>query len=305
MPVPSSPSNTVARLTGVTKAYAGRPVVKSFDFALQAGAVTALLGPNGAGKSTVAGLMTGRLAADAGEIALFDLDPRDAEARARMGVMLQSAGLPESLSVSEAINLQAGYFKRRLKTKDILEQAGLTALAKRRCDRLSGGEQRRVQFALAIAGNPDFLVLDEPTTGFDAEARRAMWRTVRAKAEGGAAVLLATHHMDEAEALADRIVVIAEGRIIADGPPAAIKAKVAGSTIRFRTALATAHLKMLPAVSKVDQVGADTALLSTDARVTLEALFSADPSLTQFEVAAASLEDALADIIANTVKEAA
>ncbi len=303
--MPPAASSIVARLSGVAKAYAGRPVLKDFDFALQAGSVTALLGPNGAGKSTVAGLITGRLAADAGEIKLFDLDPRDPEARARMGVMLQAAGLPDSLSVSEAIALQAGYFKRRLKTKDVLEQAGLTALAKRRCDKLSGGEQRRVHFALAIAGAPDFLVLDEPTTGFDAEARRAMWRTVRAKANDGAGILLATHHMDEAEALADRIVVIAEGRIIADGPPATIRAKVAGSTIRFRTTLASAHLKALPAVSKVDQVGADTALLSTDARVTLEALFSADPSLTQFEVAAASLEDALADIIANTVKEAA
>lgn len=301
----SHPSNTVARLTDVAKAYSGRSVLKTFNFTLQAGAVTALLGPNGAGKSTVAGLITGRLAANAGEIALFDRDPRDPEARARMGVMPQAAGLPDSLTVCEAVALQGGYFKRRLKTKDVLEQAGLTALAKRRCDKLSGGEQRRVHFALAIAGSPDFLVLDEPTTGFDAEARRAMWRTVRAKANDGAGILLATHHMDEAEALADRIVVIAEGRIIADGPPATIKAKVAGSTIRFRTSLAPAHLKMLPAVAKVDQVGADTALLSTDARATLEALFGADPSLTQFEVAAASLEDALADIIANTVKEAA
>lgn len=303
--MPLTRSSSVARLEDVAKSYSGRSVLKGFDFALEPGAVVALLGPNGAGKSTVAGLITGRLDADAGTVTLFDRDPRDVEARARMGVMLQAAGLPESLTVSEAITLQAGYFKRRLETKDILEQASLTALAKRRCDKLSGGEQRRVQFALAIAGNPDFLVLDEPTTGFDAEARRAMWRTVRAKADGGAAVLLATHHMDEAEALADRIVVMTEGRIVADGPPAEIKATVAGSTIRFRTSLGTAQLKMLPAVAKVDQVGADTALLSTDARSTLEALFSTDPSLRQFEVAAASLEDALADIIANTVKEAA
>jgi ABC-2 type transport system ATP-binding protein len=306
MPVPSSPSNTVARLTGVTKAYAGRPVVKSFDFALQAGAVTALLGPNGAGKSTVAGLMTGRLAADAGEIALFDLDPRDAEARARMGVMLQAAGLPESHSVAEAINLQAGYFKRRLKIKDILEQAGLTTLAKRRCDKLSGGEQRRVQFALAIAGNPDFLVLDEPTTGFDAEA-----------APRHVAHSCARRLMPASPCCSPRITWTKPKRsriassssptasIIADGPPAAIKAKVAGSTIRIRTALAQRICKMLPGAAKVDQRGADTAILSTNARVTLEALFSADPALTEFEVASASLEDALADIIANTVKEAA
>jgi ABC-2 type transport system ATP-binding protein len=303
--VSPSASSNVARLGGVSKSYSGRSVLKDFDFALEAGSVVALLGPNGAGKSTVAGLITGRLAADGGTVTLFDRDPRDPDSRARMGVMLQAAGLPEALTVAEAVGLHAGYFKRRLKTKDILEQAGLTALAKRRCDKLSGGEQRRVHFALAIAGAPDFLVLDEPTTGFDPEARRAMWRLVREKADAGVGVLLATHHMDEAEALADRIVVIADGKIIADGPPAAIKAKVAGSTIRIRTGLSPAHLKILPSAAKVDQRGADTAILTTNARATLEALFSADPALTDFEVTSASLEDALADIIANTVKEAA
>ncbi len=303
--MPPTRSPNVAQLEDVTKSYSGRSVLKGFDFALEPGAVVALLGPNGAGKSTVAGLITGRLAADSGAVTLFDRDPRDVETRARMGVMLQAAVLPESLTVSEAVDLQAGYYKRRLKTQDILEQASLTALAKRRCDKLSGGEQRRVQFALAIAGNPDFLVLDEPTTGFDAEARRAMWAIVREKADAGTAVLLATHHMDEAEALADRIVVIAGGQVIADGPPAAIKAKVAGSTIRLRTGLAEEHLRMLPGVTKVDQRGADTTLLSTDARATLQALFSAEPALVQFEVTAASLEDALAEIVANSVKEAA
>lgn len=298
MPTPAASS--VARLQDAAKAFSGRPILRGFNFCLEAGSVVALLGPNGAGKSTVAGLITGRLAADAGTVTLFDRDPRDAEARARMGVMLQAAGLPEALTVAEAVSLHAGYFKRRLKTADILEQAGLTALAKRRCDKLSGGEQRRVHFALAIAGAPDFLVLDEPTTGFDPEARRAMWRLVREKADAGVAVLLATHHMDEAEALADRIVVIADGEILAEGPPAAIKAKVAGSIIRLRTLLARADLQRLPGVTRVDQIGADTAILSTHARATLEALFSADAALADFEVASASLEDALADIIATT-----
>ena len=149
-----------------------------------------------------------------------------------MGIMLQAGGLPETLTVAEAVDLHAGYFARRLPTAAVLEQAGLAALANRRCDRLSGGEARKVQFAMAIAGAPDLLVLDEPTTGFDPEARRAIWDVVRAKADAGAAVLLATHHMDEAEALADRIVVIANGGIIADGPPAAIKAQVAATATR-------------------------------------------------------------------------
>jgi len=295
----------IARLEGVAKSYAGRPVLKGFDLGLEAGAVVALLGPNGAGKSTVAGLITGRLAADAGTVSLFGRDPRDPEARARMGVMLQAAGLPDTLTVAEAVALHAGYFRRRLKTSDILAQAGLTDLAHRRCDRLSGGEKRRVHFAFAIAGSPDFLVLDEPTTGFDAEARRSMWRLVREKADAGVAVLLATHYMDEADALADRIVVVAGGRIIADDTPASIKAKVAGSMIRVRTQMPLAALMALPAVTKVDLRGADATLLTTKARVTLEALFGADPSLIDLEVTSASLEDALADLISSTGQEAA
>ncbi len=301
----SSVSANIARLENVSKSFARRPVLKEFNFALEPGSVVALLGPNGAGKSTVAGLITGRLSVDAGKAELFGRDPRRVEARARIGVMLQSGGLPEALTVAEAVRLHAGYFKRGLTAHDILEQAGLTALARRRCDKLSGGEQRRVQFALAIAGGPDLLVLDEPTTGFDPEARRSLWRLVREKADAGAGVLLATHHLDEAEALADRIVIIADGRIIADGPPAAIKAKVAGSTIRLRTSIATSQLQSLPGAARVDQRGADTTILTTQARATLEALFAADAALLDIEVTSASLEDALAEIIANSKKEAA
>lgn len=295
----------VARLQGVTKSYGGRPVLTDFDLALESGSVVALLGPNGAGKSTVAGLVTGRLTADRGTVSLFGRDPRDPAARERLGVMLQAAGLPEALSVVEAVALHAGYFGRRLSATDILAQVGLTDLARRRCDKLSGGEQRRVHLALALAGGPDLLVLDEPTTGFDPEARRGMWRLVRRRAEAGTAVLLATHHMDEAEALADRIVVVVGGRIVADGTPAAIKASVAGTMIRCRTRLTEGALRALPAVAKVGTQGADTILLTTEARTTLEALFGADAALKDLEVTHASLEHALADLITTTRQEAA
>jgi ABC-2 type transport system ATP-binding protein len=165
-----------------------------------------------------------------------------------------------------------------------------------------------VQFAIAICGSPDLLVLDEPTTGFDPEARRAMWDVVRAKADTGAAVLLATHHMDEAEALADRIVVIADGRILADGPPAAIKAQVAATAIRLRTRLPADNFRALPGVVKVESIGADLSLLTTAPRASLEAAFAIDPALQHFEVTGASLGDALANLVhANrtTLKEAA
>lgn len=304
----SGSSSTVASLVRVTKAYGGRRVLDGFDFHLEAGSVTALLGPNGAGKSTVAGLIAGRLLADAGAVSLFGLDPRDQLARARMGIMLQAGGLPETLTVAEAIDLHAGYFARRLPTAELLDQAGLTRLAKRRCDRLSGGEARKVQFALAIAGSPELLLLDEPTTGFDPESRRAMWHVVRARADAGAAVLLATHHMDEAEALADRIVVIADGRVLADGPPAAIKAQVAATVIKLRTRLAAERFGALPGVVKVDTVGADLSVLATAPRPFLEAAFALDPALIHFEVTGASLEDALATLVnadRTPLKEAA
>jgi ABC-2 type transport system ATP-binding protein len=306
--MPSTASPIIAALEGATKAYGSHRVLEGLDFALEAGSVTALLGPNGAGKSTVAGLLTGRLQADAGRVQMFGLDPSDQQARARMGIMLQAGGLPETLTVAEAVDLHAGYFARRLPTAAVLEQAGLTALADRRCDRLSGGEARKVQFALAIAGAPDLLVLDEPTTGFDPESRRAMWDVVRSKADAGTAVLLATHHMDEAEALTDRIVVIANGRIIADGLPAAIKAKVAATAIRLRTRLPAERFRALPGVVKVETVGADLSLLTTAPRPTLEAAFALDPALTDFEVTGASLEDALANLVTanrTILKEAA
>lgn len=305
------PTNTrstpVAVLESVTKTYRGRRVLDRFAFVLEPGSIAALLGPNGAGKSTVAGLLTGRLAPDSGKVRLFGLEPRDQLAKARMGIMLQAGGLPETLTVAEAVDLHAGYFARRLPTAVVLEQAGLIDLADRRCDRLSGGEQRKVQFALAISGSPDLLVLDEPTTGFDPEARRTMWQVVRARADAGAAVMLATHHMDEAETLADRIVVIADGRILADGPPAAIKAEVAATMLRLRTRLAAERFRALPGVVKMDTVGADLTILTTAPRATLEAAFAIDPALTNFEVTGASLEDALSNLVSGnrTLKEAA
>ncbi|MBX9575651.1 MAG: ABC transporter ATP-binding protein [Caulobacteraceae bacterium] len=294
----SASPDIVARLSAASKRFAGRSVLTDVDLAIRAGEIVVILGPNGAGKSTLAGLISGRLQPASGGVTLFGLHPRKPEARARLGVMLQDAGLPEGLTVREAVDLQAGYFRRRLKTADILEQTGLSALAKRRCDKLSGGERRRVQFALAIGGRPDLFVLDEPTAGVDPESRREIWRTVRAKAADGGAVVLATHHMDEAEALADRVVVIAGGRILVDGSPSLIKARAAGSTVKFRTAAPADQLAGLAAVIRASKDGAHATLLTTDPRSTLEALFVEHPAVSELEVASASLEEALADVVA-------
>jgi ABC-2 type transport system ATP-binding protein len=294
----------VARLERVSKKLGGRLVLEDLSLDLRAGEVTALLGPNGAGKTTSVGILTGRLAADGGKASIFGLDPSRPAARARMGVMLQSAGLPDVLTVRELVTLQSGYYRRPRDIARTIALAGLEGLESRRAGTLSGGQSRRLLYALAICGEPDLLVLDEPTTGLDHEARRALWATVRDEADQGAAVLLTTHYLEEADALADRIVVINAGRIVADGSPASIKASVAGSTIRCRTELPDALLAALPGVRSVARNGAAATLLAGDGAAATRALLAADPHLVDLTVTAASLEDAL-DNLSTDHREAA
>ena len=295
---------SVAQLRGVTKFYGKQRVLDRISLDVRAGEVTALLGPNGAGKTTCVGIITGRLAAASGEALLFGLDPKRPAARARMGVVLQSAGLPDMLSVGELVTLQSGYYRRPREISETLALAGLDGLEDRRAGKLSGGQQRRLHYALAICGKPDLLVLDEPTTGLDHEARRRLWKTVREEADSGTAVLLTTHYLEEADALADRIVVIDEGRVVADDSPAGIKAKVAGATLRCRTSLSDSRLAALPGVRRVSRSGAAANLLVADGTSAVRALLAADPGLADLTISAASLEDALAAVAAQ-LREAA
>ena len=290
---------SVAQLRGVTKFYGKQRVLDRISLDVRAGEVTALLGPNGAGKTTCVGIITGRLAAASGDALLFGLDPKRPAARARMGVVLQSAGLPDMLSVGELVALQSGYYRRPREIDETLVLAGLDGLEDRRAGKLSGGQQRRLHYALAICGKPDLLVLDEPTTGLDHEARRRLWKTVREEADSGTAVLLTTHYLEEADALADRIVVIDEGRVVADDSPAGIKAKVAGATLRCRTSLSDSRLAALPGVRRVSRSGAAANLLVADGTSAVRALLAADPGLADLTISAASLEDALADVAAQ------
>jgi ABC-2 type transport system ATP-binding protein len=294
----------VAQLCGVTKSYNRSKVLDAITIDVRAGEVTALLGPNGAGKTTSVGVLTGRLTADSGEATLFGLDPRRPAARARMGVVLQSAGLPDVMTVEELVTLQSGYYRRPREVSETLALAGLADLARRRAAKLSGGQQRRLHYALAICGRPDLLVLDEPTTGLDHEARRRLWATVRDEADSGTAVLLTTHYLEEADALADRIIVIDGGRIVADDSPTGIKASVAGATIRCRTSLADPQLAGLPGVKRVARSGAAATLLVSDGTRAARALLAADAGLADLTISAASLEDALANVT-ESLKEAA
>lgn len=288
----------VARLSGVSKRLGGRAVLDRLDLTIRAGEVTALLGPNGAGKTTSVALLTGRLAPDAGTAQLFGLDPRRPAARRRLGVMLQSAGLPDVLTIRELVTLHAGYYPDPRPIDEVLALAGIADLADRRCGALSGGQARRVQYALAICGRADLLVLDEPTAAMDRGSARTLWGTVRALADDGAAVLLTSHDLAEADALADRVLVMDAGRIVADDTPAALRARAGGSVLRCRTTLIPAAAALLPAARDAEMEGADLRIVSADAATTVRALLDADPALTALRIADATLEDAIATLLA-------
>ncbi|WP_082467051.1 ABC transporter ATP-binding protein [Sphingomonas sp. Leaf25] len=297
--------SAIATLADVSKNLGSTAVLDRFSLAIRAGEVTALLGPNGAGKTTTVGLLTGRLQPDAGTARLFGLDPARPAARMRMGVMLQASGLPDVLSVAEVVTLQSGYYADARPVAETLAIAGLADLAQRRCGALSGGQARRVQYALAICGRPALLVLDEPTAAMDRASRQALWTTVRSAAADGAAVLLTSHDLEEADALADRVLVMDHGRIVADDSPANLRARAGGSVIRCRTTLSPALLQALPGVREARDDGGDRYVVTADAVATVRALCAADPALSQLRIADAALEDAIATLLASNPRNAA
>jgi len=296
-------ANTAApvQARGLVRRYGAVTALAGVDLDIQPGRVTTLLGPNGAGKSTLVGLVLGRLRADAGTLQVGGHAPGSLAARRLTGAMLQAAALAPQLTVREHVALQSGYYAdtdpgaRPL--ADTLALAGLQDLATRRYEALSGGQQRRVQFALALCGRPRVLVLDEPTAGLDADSRRALWQAVRALADEGAAVLLTTHLLDEADALADRVVLLAGGRVVADGIPGEIRSRVAARSVRCLTVLPLAQLRSLPGVTAAEPRGRHVALRTAAAEATLRALLAADPSLAELEVTGTSLEDAVLDLL--------
>jgi ABC-2 type transport system ATP-binding protein len=219
------------------KSYGDREAVRGISFTVGEGEVLALLGPNGAGKTTTVEILEGYRTRTAGEVRVLGEDPAVAgrALRERVGIVLQSSGIDRFLSVREVVEMYAGYYPRPRPVDEVIELVGL---AERRSDRvrmLSGGQQRRLDVALGLVGDPDLLFLDEPTTGFDPSARRQAWHLVQDLQSLGKTVLLTTHYMDEAQTLADRIVILAGGRIVAEGTPDDIRGRVDhGSTVRFR-----------------------------------------------------------------------
>jgi ABC-2 type transport system ATP-binding protein len=286
----------------VVKVYNGRvTALDHVSFEIPRGATVALLGPNGAGKSTAIDTMLGLRKPTSGEVRVLGVTPESAVAAGRIGGMVQTGGLPEGAKVSELIGLFRQLYHGRRSQADLLRLAGLSEIADRRVERLSGGQTQRVRFALALAGRPDLLFLDEPTAALDVEARRSFWQSVRTIAEQGTTVLFATHYLDEADANASRIIVVSHGRIMADGTPSQIKAYTSVRTIRFSMPVPdTSALLRLPGVT--DVVASDDAVTirSGDADATLPALYALGRPVRGLEVGGGGLEEALIALTSDT-----
>jgi ABC-2 type transport system ATP-binding protein len=317
---------TVAALSGITKRYAnGVLALDDLSLTLHRGEIVALLGPNGAGKSTAVKLMMGLSAPTSGSVRIFGKDPRHPAARLRTGVMLQIGRAPEMLRVREQIEIFRGYYPNPMPFAEIVQAAGLGESAPGRKDgiedrffgQLSGGQKQRMLFALALAGDPDLIFLDEPTVGLDIEARRAMWSQIRALAARGKTVLLTTHYLEEADALAHRIVVINKGKIVCQGTPAEVKSLGAATLnpaavddspaltrgvkiIRCATTLSSDLLPALPGVSRATQTGGITTLTTAQPEAALREMLALDPHLHSLEVASPALEDAFLALTSNS-----
>src|SRR5260370_22404192 len=244
--------SVVASLEGVSKNYGEVRALRNVNFAVRAGEVVALLGPNGAGKTTAVKLLLGLMPPNAGRVRVFGGDPTNPENRMRTGAMLQVGRVPETLRVREHIDLLSTYYPKPMSWTKILAAAGLEKLSDRKFGELSGGQKQRVLFALAICGDPDLLFLDEPTVGLDVEARRLLWDEIRHLVGRGKTVLLTTHYLQEADALADRVAVINQAEITAQGTPAEIKPQTSGKRIRCITSLSIPSLRQIPGVPELN-----------------------------------------------------
>jgi ABC-2 type transport system ATP-binding protein len=288
----SAPRQPIATLTNITKRYGKTLALDGLSLSLHPGEVVALLGPNGAGKSTAVKLLLGLIAPTSGTSRVFGGDPRNTTTRTRVGAMLQVARITETLRVREHLDLFRSYYPNPLPVAEILRIAHLEGVEDRFFGQLSGGQKQRVLFALAICGNPDLVFLDEPTVGLDFESRRALWQQVRSFSAQGKTVLLTTHYLEEADALAHRIIVINKGRLVSEGTPAEIKRHCGGRTIRCHTRLSREFLRALPGVTSVTFDEGAVAITASDAETVLREMLLRDETLSGLEVASPALEDA-------------
>ena len=296
------PESIVASLEAVNKNYGNVRALRGVDFRVRAGEIVALLGPNGAGKTTAVKLLLGLMPPNAGRVRVFGGDPTNPENRMRTGAMLQVGRVPETLRVREHVDLFSSYYPKPMSSTDILAAAGLEKLSDRKFGELSGGQRQRVLFALAICGDPDLLFLDEPTVGLDVEARRLLWDEIRQLVRRGKTVLLTTHYLQEADALADRVAVINQGEIIAQGTPAEIKAQTSGKRIRCITSLDIDSLRQIPGVTEVREDREAVEIHAREAEAVVRELLARDATLSGLEIASAGLEEAFLALTQDSAK---
>ena len=293
------PKPVAARLAGVSKSYGNVHALRNVDFSIREGELIALLGPNGAGKTTAVKLFLGLSTCDGGTVSVFGGNPKNSITRMRTGAMLQVAKVPETMRVREHIDLFRSYYPNPLSMEETLSIAGVADIRQRLFGDLSGGQRQRVLFALALCGDPDLVFLDEPTVGLDVEARRVLWEQIRKLVARGKTILLTTHYLEEADALADRVVVINKGQIIAEGTPAEIKTRTRGQKIRCITRLPIEEVRQIPGVLAVAADREAVEIRAEAAEPVMRELFLRDTTLRGLEVTNAGLEEAFLALTAE------
>jgi ABC-2 type transport system ATP-binding protein len=287
------------------KSYGQIDALKGVSLTIQAGEVVALLGPNGAGKTTAISLMLGLRKPSAGQAQLFGLDPSDSRARSRCGVMLQESGVPDTLKVRELVDLFSSYYPHPMPAARVIGLAGLTEQVNQQARRLSGGQRQRLYFALAICGDPELIFFDEPTVGMDVESRRVFLASIRDFSRRGKTILLTTHYLEEADQLAERVIVIDRGAVIADDSPDQIKSKIVGRRVSFRTSspLDDTILAGLPHTN-LEVNGDRVRFFSSSPEAVLRELFAAGVQMRDLEVVGADLEEAFLNLTHAAEEEA-
>ncbi len=282
----------VVDMQNVSKRFGRVQALHDFDFAASPGEIVAFLGPNGAGKTTAISIMLGMKQPSSGTVKLFGGTPDSPRTRSRVGAMLQEASVPENLKVEEVVRLFQSYYPYTLPTGEILARAELTEKRAALTSTLSGGQKQRLTFALALAGDPDLLFLDEPTVAMDTSSRRAFWEQVRDFAALGKTILFSTHYLEEADALAGRIVVMNHGRAIAEGAPQEIKRLVAAKTVRFKSNLGVLELQSYPEVKRVEAENGHVLIYTNHPEALLARLFGEGHKLSDLTVKETDLESA-------------
>lgn len=296
LPMMQDDRTIVAELAGVHKRFGTTTALDGIDLRIHSGEVLALLGPNGAGKSTAISLLLGLQEADAGAVTLFGLSPEELAARRKIGVMLQEVALTPELRVRELIDLTAHCYESPYALDDILRLTNTTSLATKRYGKLSGGQKRLVQFALAMCGRPKLLFLDEPTVGLDIEAREALWATVRQLVSDGCSIVLTTHYLEEASALADRVVVLSKGKIVALGAVNDVRAIVARKRITCITTLSAEQIRLWPGVTDVHVKKERLEIVVTNAEAIARKILNSDDAVRELEISGAGLAEAFSEL---------